>query len=414
MKEAVLLKKKDGENTLGEREKALSSSIYSSLEKKVEKNYSKEEILKAEEKAERKYKKRKELGEVWNKIQVLFFIAKHPKVWGLPVALPAAAAVLYLVLPVDAVPDMIAGLGLLDDIFVITASISVIIKRVSNYSKEKLLEIRVKCPERLLETFDGMFGINGDEEKAEEIVEPVVRDEVDEAVIKIENTIAGTKRVISDINRNIEREAEINPGIRKSKIYKILDKANTYMSALPAAGRDICYHALGVYLDIELMKKGIKSLISLIMFALSLFFFSLKDDSLFFLILSSFFMLFSYGFLIISIVKNTPRVFYFVKGYLEGGLETAVVFLLLKKAESDNTLKEELIKCGVRRVKNDRNLISVLFRNFGKRLIVFLIEILLIIVSFYALKKVVLLNSGLTSSFQILFAPIVSIYALLK
>ena len=124
----TLDKKKEG---LKPVEKAKAEEIVDSLTKKVEANYSLEEVDKAEKEAE-KYRDKKQLAAIWSKIQVLFIIAGHPSIWGPGVAVPACVAVLYLVLPIDAVPDVIPLAGLIDDIFVITTLVGVLVKKISS------------------------------------------------------------------------------------------------------------------------------------------------------------------------------------------------------------------------------------------------------------------------------------------
>ena len=89
--------------TLSEKEKA--EGIVQSLSNSLEDDYSITRVEEAEKKAE-KYRDKKQLAPLWSKIQVLFLIARHPTVWGPGVAVPACAAILYLVLPLDAVPDI--------------------------------------------------------------------------------------------------------------------------------------------------------------------------------------------------------------------------------------------------------------------------------------------------------------------
>lgn len=407
---------KNEERDLTGKEKKDASLIVDKLKSDVEKNYDEHDILRAEERAEKKYKNRKALEKIWDKIQVLFFIAKHPSVWGLPVAVPAAVAVLYLVLPIDAIPDFIAPLGLVDDIAVITGAVAAIIKTVSTYSKERLLEIRKKCPENLLVTFDEMFSIEDSSpivEKSDEC-EVIVETPVEAAAHSIEKGLFRTKKIIRDVRNNLERESEKTPGLKDTGLYKALDKASTVADAIPLAGSRIALRALEVYLNLEILKRGIKSLISYIMFALSLFFFSIREDSIFFLVLSSIFMLSSYGFFIISLIKNIPRVWVFIKGYIKGGMEEAVVAVFFKSAEREPSLREELVRAGVKRIKNDRELLTVLYKNFGSSLIIFLIKMILIIAAFFVLKRVVLLTTGLDSTFQILFAPVVEIVKILN
>lgn len=414
-------KTEDGVEKLTDRKKREASSIAASISKRVESSYSENEIIEAEAVAVKKYRGRKALSKIWDRIQVLFFIARHPKVWGLPVAVPAAVAVLYLVLPIDAVPDVIAGLGLLDDVFVITSMITVIVKTVSSYSREKLLEIRSLCPENLLSVFDEMFKVDeaslaekkADSVKAEE-ADVIVEDKVDYAVHSIERGLRSTKRFINEIHDQMEIEASRNPSLRNSRLYRIADRANTYSEALAIEGKRIAVRALGDYLNLMLLKKGLKSLVSFTMFALSLFFFSLKSTSVWFLVPSSLSMLLSYGFFIHSVIKTVPRFFHFIRGYLSGGLEGGVTAFVFSESAGDPGLKEQLVKCGVKRVRNDNALQKVLLSSFGKTLITFLLKIGLIAVSVFALKRLVILTTGLSSSLEILFAPIVEFFKLLK
>ncbi len=402
---------KRNERKLSEKEMSDASSIALSIKEEREKNYSVDDVVLAEEKAEKHYKGKKALEKIWNKIQVLFFIAKHPKVWGLPVAILASVPVLYLVLPVDAIPDAIVGIGLLDDIFVITTSIGAIVKAVSAYSKEKLLEIRSLCPENIIPAFDEMFkgGLGEDVKECVPTAEETEND-IEKKAWKIEKWLTGGKRYISFLYGKLEERARVKPSIKSSLFYRIVDKIHGAFEAVVLAGEKTALRTLDEYLNISLQKKWIRSLVSMIMFVLSLFFFSLQDSSFFFLVLSALCMLFSYTFFIVSSVRTVPRIIYFVRGYLKDGLDEAVVSALFKNAEEDRGLKEALVKCGVKRVTRDKALISLLLRNFGKSLLSFLIKMILIIIAFFALKKVVLLFSGLHSSLEILFAPIVEIF----
>lgn len=411
-----MLFSKHNERKLTDKEKKEASQIVEKLKNNVEKDYPEEDIARAEKRAEEKYKSKKALSGIWDKIQVLFFIAKHPSVWGLPVAVPAAVAILYLVLPFDAIPDIIAPLGLIDDIAVITGTIAAIIKTVSSYSREKLLAIRKECPENLLDTFDEMFGLETPLPVAEETqeCEVIVETPVEAAAHSIEKGLFKTKKAINRMRRNLDAESENNPRIKESRLYKAVSRVDDVADAIPLAGNTIALRALEVYLNLEILKKGIKSLISFILFALSLFFFALKDDSIFFLVISSLFMLSSYTFLFISIFKNIPRIWSFITGYFKGGLEEAVVSVLFKRAEREPSLKEELVRTGVKRLKNDRELLTVIYKNFGSSLIFFLIKMVLIIAAFFATKRVVLITTGLHSTFDVLFAPIVEIVRIIN
>ena len=406
------------ESGLTAAEEAKASSVAASISSRVEESYPESEIEEAEKKAA-KYSSRKALKGIWDRIRVLFFIAKHPKVWGLPVAVPAAVAVLYLVLPVDAIPDIIAGAGLLDDVFVITGMISLIVKTVSSFSKEKLLEIRKECPEDILPAFDLMFSVDTSLiKKEEETVEPVVVDEkeakVERAATGIEKGLKGAKAFVSSFHSALDEAARDNPSVRDSKLYRIVDRVDVYSDAVKTEAKKIAMRALEDALKLMLLKKGVKSLISFSLFALSLFFFSMKDDGAFYLVISSLSMLLSYGFFIHSIIKTVPKVYHFVKAYISDGLEGGVVAVFFRDTAENPTLREAAVRCGVRRIKNDTATQTLLVKNFGRTLLMFLIRLALIALSVFALKKVVLRTSGLRSSFQILFAPFVELFNLFK
>ena len=412
-----LFRKKESGLTAAEEAKA--SSVAASISARVEESYPENEIEKAEEKAA-KYSSRKALKGIWDRIRVLFFIARHPKVWGLPVAVPAAVAVLYLVLPVDAIPDIIAGEGLLDDVFVITGMIGLIVKTVSSFSGEKLLEIRSQCPEDILPAFDSMFSVDTSliREKEEETVEPVVIDEkeakVERAAGTIEKGLKGARAFVSSFHSALDEAARDNPAIRDSKLYRIVDRVDVYSDAVKTEAKKLAMRALEDALKLMLLKKGVKSLISFSLFAMSLFFFSMKDDGAFYLVLSSVSMLLSYGFFIHSIIKTIPKVYHFARAYISDGLEGGVVAVLFRDSQENPTLREAAVRCGVRRIKNDTATQTLLVKNFGRTLLMFLVRLGLIAVSVFALKKVVLLTSGLRSSFQILFAPFVELFNLFK
>lgn len=409
--------RRDGSG-LTRKEEAKASSVAASISVKVENDYPEEEIAEAEDKALRKYSKKKALRDVWDRIRVLFFIARNPGLWGLSFAVPAAVAVLYLVLPVDAVPDVIPGTGLLDDIFVITGMIGLIVKSASSIPKEKILEIRTKCPVDILPAFDLMFSVDTSiVEKEEECIVTAADEreaEVENATRNIENGARMAKSFLSSFHSSLEKIAVKNPSFRKTKLYRIVNWLDVHTDVIVTASKKAAMRALEEVLKLMLLKKSVRSLLSFTAFALSLFFFSLKDDGAFFLVLSSLSMLLSYAFFIHSVIKNVPRIYHFLKVYFRDGLEAAVVALLFKDSASNPGLKEALVRCGVRKIKNDRNIQTIILKNFGKTTIAFILKIGLVAVSVYALKKVVLLTSGLTSSFQILFAPVVELFALFK
>lgn len=395
-------------------EEARASSIAASISIKVENSYPEAEIAQAEKKAWKKYRYRKVIRNIWDRIKLLFFIAGNPSLWGRAFAVPAAVGVLYLVLPLDAVPDMIPYWGLLDDVFVISGMIELIVKSASPLTKGKLLSIRKECPDDMRAPFDSMFSIDASSLENDEEHATL---ENDEKEVKIENAAhdIGIKLrkagdFISSFHAALDSVAVDNPSIRRKWLYRAVNRIDQAVAEPDKAA----VFVLEKVLKLMLLKKSVRSLISFSAFALSLYFFSMKDLGPGFLVLSSLSMLLSYAFFIRSIIKNVPKIYHFLLAWFNDGLEAGVVALLFKDTASNPGLKEALVTCGVRKIRNDRDIQQVLLKNFGKTVIAFIIRIGLITVSVYALKKVVLLTSGLTSSFQILFAPVVELIALLS
>ena len=139
----------------------LDDKIKGFLQKFSKREYSEAEILEAEKKADSKYKDK--LGEIWNNARLLFEIAKHPVLWGAQYAVLATLAVIYLVSPVDAVPDFIPLGGLADDIAVIGFIIASVIKGIKSFTAEKKLELRASIPSDLRPLYDNLMGITADE-----------------------------------------------------------------------------------------------------------------------------------------------------------------------------------------------------------------------------------------------------------
>lgn len=406
-----LFKRRENDTALTEKDKDKANSIVTTLTERVSDNYSLEEVEEAEKKAE-KYKKKKELSAIWPKIQILFFIARHPKVWGPGVAVPAAVAVLYLVLPIDAIPDVLPGLGLLDDIFVITTLITILIKKISSYTRRELSVIREKVPENLLPTFDEMFPLPVETEEEEKSVEDTMLDTMGDATDKIVTSVTKARDTLSSIHSTMEQKAEKHPIIKKTKFYKAVEKANTFASALPSAVEKIVAEVVKAALSSFILKKEIKTLLSFSLFGLSLLCLYLSySTNLVLLTLSSMFMVLSYSFLIVAIVKAVPRITAFVKGYRNGGLEEGVCGFVFKETKDNPGMKEILLKYGMREIMKNKEAMKEILLSFRKELILFILKILGITLFFFLLRKIALLSMG-ESSWRIIFYPIVRTFAL--
>ena len=394
----TLGKKKEG---LKPVEKAKAEEIVDSLTKKVEANYSLEEVDKAEKEAE-KYRDKKQLAAIWSKIQVLFIIARHPSIWGPGVAVPACVAVLYLVLPIDAVPDVIPLAGLIDDIFVITTLVGVLVKKISSYTKEKISLLRKEVPEELLNTFDEMFGYAKEYEEKED-------EEREE--FSIISGLGKAKDTIDDFRLDLEKKAETNPELKKRRLCRTLDKVSEFASSIPSKASHMASEALKAALSLIILKKEIKSLISFSLFALSLLFLYLSTSlGTFTLVLSSFFMILSYSFLLHSIIKAVPRVIAFFEGLFKGGLEDGICSFILKECSYTPSGKEILIKYGIRELKRNKEAVKEMLYSFRKQLLFFILHIALITLAFFLLKKISLIAIGETSSLKIIFAPVFKLF----
>ena len=382
-------------------EKAKAEEIVESLTKKVEDNYSLEEVDKAEKAAE-KYKGKKQLAAIWSKIQVLFLIARHPTVWGPGVAVPACVAVLYLVLPIDAIPDAIPLAGLIDDIFVITTLVGVLVKKISSYTKEKISLLRKEVPEDLLSTFDEMFSYAKDYEENIEVMEE------EPSII---SGLGKAKDAIDGFRLYLEKQAVTNPEIKNRKFFKTLDRVSEFASSIPSKASRVAAEALKAALSFIILKKEIKSLISFSFFALSLLFLYLSTTlGTFTLVLSSLFMILSYSFLIHSIIKAVPRVIAFFEGLVKGGLEDGICSFILKECSYTPSGKEILLKYGIRELKRNKEAVKEMLYSFRKQLLFFILHIALITLAFFLLKKVSLVAMGETSAFKIIFAPIFKLF----
>ena len=394
----TLGKKKEG---LKPVEKAKAEEIVDSLTKKVEANYSLEEVDKAEKEAE-KYRDKKQLAAIWSKIQVLFIIARHPSIWGPGVAVPACVAVLYLVLPIDAVPDVIPLAGLIDDIFVITTLVGVLVKKISSYTKEKISLLRKEVPEELLNTFDEMFGYAKEYEEKED-------EEKEE--FSIISGLGKAKDTIDDFRLDLEKKAETNPELKKRRLFRTLDKVSEFASSIPSKASHMASEALKAALSLIILKKEIKSLISFSLFALSLLFLYLSTSlGTFTLVLSSFFMILSYSFLLHSIIKAVPRAIDFFEGLFKGGLEDGICSFILKECSYTPSGKEILIKYGIRELKRNKEAVKEMLYSFRKQLLFFILHIALITLAFFLLKKISLIAIGETSSLKIIFAPVFKLF----
>ena len=76
--------------------------------------------------------KRGKLAEVWDKVMQLYRFVKDPNAPWAGKAL-AIGALIYMISPIDAVPDFTPILGLLDDVGIITAAVTKLASELKKY-----------------------------------------------------------------------------------------------------------------------------------------------------------------------------------------------------------------------------------------------------------------------------------------
>ena len=93
-------------------------------------NASESDIRRIDENIDRM--KRGKLAEVWDKVMQLYRFVKDPNApWGGKAL--AIGALIYMISPIDAVPDFTPILGLLDDVGIITAAVTKLASELKKY-----------------------------------------------------------------------------------------------------------------------------------------------------------------------------------------------------------------------------------------------------------------------------------------
>ena len=135
-----------------QKEKALEKAEELAL------NASDEKIEEAIEESNR-FKDKKVIKAIWDKVQILGHIIRSP-LFAKSLTIAAASALLYLVSPIDIIPDIIVGAGLLDDVFVLSTITASVIKNIKK-NPEKALAFIDSLPEKLKGPATTMFGLAG-------------------------------------------------------------------------------------------------------------------------------------------------------------------------------------------------------------------------------------------------------------
>ena len=151
-----------------------------------------------------KFKDNKVIKGLWDNILILIEVIKSP-LFQRTVSIGAIAAILYLVSPIDIIPDIILGVGLLDDAFIISTMVAGVVK---NIKKDPIKAIRFidSLPSHLKDTAAKLFGVTADKALLNFIVTYVKFIQIDEEKV---GTIA-----VSEIIKN---QQENSPEIRGIK-----------------------------------------------------------------------------------------------------------------------------------------------------------------------------------------------------
>ena len=139
---------------LTEKQKQKALDMASNIAKEADET----KIAEAEAKVE-SFKGKKVLASVWDNIKLLAHLMKNPYVQG-STLLACIGAILYLVSPLDVIPDVLPMIGLLDDVAVILAVFPVVINAIKKDPK-RALKIVDTLPPELKKTASIAFGVAG-------------------------------------------------------------------------------------------------------------------------------------------------------------------------------------------------------------------------------------------------------------
>lgn len=88
--------------------------------------------------------KRGPIGKIWSNVMALWALAKDPNAaWGSKAI--AIGALVYLVSPIDLIPDVIPFVGLTDDAGVIIAAIANLAVELNRYRGDDPNDVQVHC-----------------------------------------------------------------------------------------------------------------------------------------------------------------------------------------------------------------------------------------------------------------------------
>lgn len=276
---------------------------------------SKKNIINAETKA-LKFREDKRISDFWNRIQIMFEIAKNPKVWGPSVALIVAAALIYLVSPLDVIPDVLPVVGLTDDIIAITFSLT----KIATSAKEKILQdptILNGLSEKLRDEAVKLFKLDKTSiDSVKEKLSAIPKKIEDVSFVLKYNFLLGASSAVQHFGTVVENES------KKGKPNSIRARLNAFFlrkteTIINWKVEKEFNEKIQAKVDFAVEKKTTKVLLSAIFFSLALASYLLTQYGVVWVYVSSILMLVSYSFVLVAIVN----IFRFSILFLVGGIK---------------------------------------------------------------------------------------------
>lgn len=397
------------------KNKELSSEKVESELNRYKAKVSEESLAKAEKTAV-KFKNDKRISHLWNKILVMFEIAKHPKIWGLSVALWAGAALIYLVSPLDIIPDLLPALGLVDDISVITFTL----KKITESIKGKLVKnpsLLNEFPEKLRPVAVEWLGIYPVSEKPTDTVETKKEEEKKKVrnFTILYNVILGASKAAGKLGSIKEKEKlKGKPDSLKARIAGwLLEKMENTANWLVETKLS---DSIQTSVDLAVEMKTTKGLLSFILFSLSLATYGLTMYGKAWAYVSSVFMVLSYSFIIVALVKTMINSVVFIVGGFKAKQYPFFTFLngavaaVVRRVFGVDELFTKKVMDELKSNKTARSMVlRIIHRMFNGEIMRGVIRFLLLCLAFFLMKVITIQLSYDVSPMRILFGPIMQI-----
>lgn len=406
------------ENTKMEATKGFDDATLNTRLKGFVMRVSKESISNAE-KGARRFRNDSRISHMWDKIQMMFEIAKHPSLWGPQIALWVGAALLYLVSPFDIIPDLIPALGLSDDV----AAILLVLNRVSIAVQGKIQSnpgyYLNLFPEKLRQVVIDCFKINveGDSRNASGVNNTFDVGKNGSSDRKRFTLIFGLflfgsrfLKNIGDIHEAEERKGRTNSIKYRLSGFLMRKMENTINWMVDSKWND----GIQAAVDLKAERRFSKGLISLICFTLALATYRLTPYGYAWVYISAVMMLVSYSFIFVAVFRFMRDSVVFIVGGLRARrkypflsmTDSCISTLVCSKYAFDEQ-EIRLALDEIRGNKHMRNLVlRVVYKLFNDSVLRGFLKIVLLSFFFFLLKQTALSLNSCPSSLQIVGGPI--------